>query len=105
MKTITITTLSRSIGEVTTLLVRNERIMLTRNGKPFAVITPVDRAAPKIDKKPTIPAQNTAETKSNWPMSYLGKPLSGKKAKCPVCYEEAPVEFCTRHFIDKHSEL
>lgn len=45
------------------------------------------------------------EEKSDYPKFYLGKPLSGKKAKCPICNEIAPVEFANKHYQDKHLDI
>lgn len=42
------------------------------------------------------------EPESEWPKTYMGKPLSGRKAVCPNCKQIVPVEFATEHHSDKH---
>ena len=50
-------------------------------------------------------AYGNNEEKSEWPPSYLGKPLSGRKAQCPICYESVPIEFSTAHYSKKHGDI
>lgn len=112
MINITITDLQRRTGDVTTTIVRGEQIMLTKNGKPFALITPVrgsNSEFPNNSKitKPITPktAQPKTEEQGDYPTSYLGKPLTGRKATCPVCHEVTPVEFAQQHYVKKHADI
>jgi hypothetical protein len=45
------------------------------------------------------------EENSNYPNNLHGKPLSGRKKECHVCYEETPIEFVNQHYMDKHGDI
>lgn len=69
--------------------------------------TPLHRRLINLTSVPTpepgvLPIE---EPNNDYPTSYLGKPLSGRKATCPVCYEEAPVEFANAHYAKKHGDI
>jgi antitoxin (DNA-binding transcriptional repressor) of toxin-antitoxin stability system len=50
MNRISITDLQRNPGELSIKLIRGEEIILTRNGKDFARLVPIDPAHPKLSK-------------------------------------------------------
>jgi antitoxin (DNA-binding transcriptional repressor) of toxin-antitoxin stability system len=95
-------------------------IVLTQYNLPIATIIPqksvedLNHNIPKfpqfgsIKVKPPedyIPPPKI-ESSSRYPLTYLGKPLSGRKEKCPVCNEEnIPTEFATTHYNEKHSDI
>jgi hypothetical protein len=53
----------------------------------------------------TLTPQSLLEEDSKWPSHYLGKPLSGKKASCPICYESVPTEFAQQHYAKSHGDI
>lgn len=52
-----------------------------------------------------VKIQEESNTAEEWPSHKFGKPLSGKKASCPLCYETCPVEFSTEHYQKKHGDI
>ncbi len=45
------------------------------------------------------------EENSKWPTTKLGKPLSGRQERCPVCYQLAPIEFAQEHYQKEHGDI
>lgn len=73
-------------------------VVLTRYNLPVAIVVPY--------KEPVdLPGAQPGVKKSEWPEHFLGKPLSGKKQKCPICYDSVPVEFANAHRIKKHENM
>lgn len=90
-------------------------LVLTQYNKPVAILS----AYVELNQQPSSPKMINLtsvatpepgvlpieEPNNDYPTSYLGKPLSGRKASCPVCYEEAPVEFANAHYAKKHGDI
>lgn len=97
-------------------------IILTRNNIPIAMVMPFKDLTdepprqkieysepPKIEPVVNVASIETPPMSSvnpKYPMSFMGRPLSGRRDKCPVCNEEnIPIEFATKHYTDNHEDI
>lgn len=94
-------------------------VILTKYNLPVAMVVPfkglgnteIEPPSGQAYVMPGLPERREGELKpieepdDDYPKYYLGKPLSGKKATCPICYEVAPVEFAQQHYIKKHGDI
>jgi DNA-directed RNA polymerase subunit M/transcription elongation factor TFIIS len=58
--------------------------------------------ATELQKKVTEITQTVINREPNL---YQGKTLSGRKATCPVCYEETPIEYAQEHYSKNHGDI
>lgn len=61
----------------------------------------------KVDEVSTKFINNKLDEpeQTEWPPTYLGKPLSGRKAECPICYKSVPTEFAQSHYTKSHEDI
>lgn len=77
-----------------------------KNGIPH-ITTNVTEALQRLHQidATVTPALQTPSTKSKWPPTLYGKPLSGRTLSCPVCYEVVPAEFTQNHNNKDHGDI
>lgn len=90
-------------------------VILTKYNLPVAMVVPfkgvsVDTPVEKSEIKPQSVDTNSQyeaekEEPNDYPKYFMGKPLSGKKQSCPICYEIVPVEFAQQHYLKKHGDI
>jgi len=86
--------------------------MITKYNKPFAMVVPVRSNLAKQAIAEAVPETKKIESgtlpvkpQSQWPDQKYGKPLSGRKATCPICYIVCPVEFAQEHYKNEHGDI
>lgn len=81
-----------------------------------AVVSPVARAEVVTQRAEPLPPQRRGDTFGNQSevedeyseygnKSPFGKPLSGQKRECPICYKSVPIEWAGKHYADRHGDV